>query len=151
MIRALAPLCALLAGCVQLDWTAYHIEEPPPPGAVERLAVGDDADRVFGLLGAPTDAWEAAREQIVLVWAHDRTRDLGLTFSVALRDSPVSPSLALGDERANVRGIVVVLDGDLCVADVREGRLRDVAPPRRPRRFEDPADTGTEGPAPNAP
>ncbi len=134
MVGALgAVLPLLLAGCVQGQWNRVRYEEPIPAGALERFAIGSEATAVFAALGAPTAVWELAQGGAALVWAHDGEVRLGISASVTLDDSPVLPSLGFGDDRGRVRGVMVLLNRDFKVQEVRSGDLGSLAPPpRRP-------------------
>ncbi|MBI1382217.1 MAG: hypothetical protein GC161_14160 [Planctomycetaceae bacterium] len=128
---ALLPVVLGLGSCVQLDWTRESYEEPMPKDAVQRIPIGADASVVFDVLGAPSGVWELAEGAVVLAYANRGGVEFGISGSLSLDDSPVAPSMAWGDEKIRIPGLVVELDSGFRVRDVRRGTARDASPPRR--------------------
>jgi len=128
---ALLPVVLGLGSCVQLDWVRERYDEPLPADAAQRIPIGADAAVVFDVLGAPSGVWELAGGAVVLAYANRGGVEFGISGSLSLDDSPVAPSMAWGDEKVRIPGLVVELDPDFRVRDVRRGSARDAAPPRR--------------------
>lgn len=128
---ALAALALGMVGCVQLDWVRERYDEPLPLDALGRIPIGADAALAFEVLGAPTGVWELADGAVVLTYANRAGVDFGISGSLSLDDSPVAPSMAWGDEKVRIPGLVVELDAEFRVRDVRRGTALDAAPPRR--------------------
>lgn len=128
---ALFPVVLGLGSCVQLEWVRERYDEPLPQDAAQRIPIGADAAVAFEVLGAPSGVWELAGGSVVLAYANRGGVEFNLSGSLSLDDSPVAPSMAWGDEKIRIPGLVVELDPDFRVRDVRRGTVRDAAPPRR--------------------
>jgi hypothetical protein len=133
-LSLLAALTAAVftASCLQVTWVRLRYEEAPPAAALERLEAGNaDLTQCFEALGAPVDVWDLGDGRVALAWAFDDTWAWNVSVSAAVERSAPSASLRYGERWADVPSVVVLIDGEGRVLELRRGRLADVAPQRR--------------------
>ena len=126
-VRVLPLLLPLaLASCVSFGWSRDRRHAPPPAGAIGTLAPGQSTlAECLDTLGAPLYVWEYKGEGAALAWGWNDERQKGVSVSIPLYEQAYA-SLSYDDERARLRGVVLLFGRDLVLEQVRKGWLRDL-------------------------
>ena len=124
MLPMLLPLA--LASCVSFGWSRDRRHAPPPAGAIGTLAPGRSTlSECLDTLGAPLYVWEYKGDGAALAWGWNDERQKGVSVSIPLYEQ-TSASVSYDDERAKLRGAVLLFGRDLVLEQVRKGWLRDL-------------------------
>lgn len=118
--------CGLLASCVSFRYERDIIERKPDAAIVSGFTVGTThLGDVLGVMGAPTDVWEAADGGTAVAYGGLRSRGWNVDVSVPISDAG-SASLSYTDTRARTQGFMLLFDPAGHLEIVREGNLADL-------------------------
>ena len=137
LLPLLSALILTAPSCVRLTWSRTNIQEPIPDHALAAVAP-DRADltECLAQLGAPLLVWEYVDGGVALAYGWQDQADWSVTVSYSFTRF-VSASFEYAQGWRNLEGIVVLLDRDLVVRQVRRGLLRDIASGLERRRPND--------------
>lgn len=122
--------CGLVAGgCLNFRYDRTRVNEPIDAAASEALAIGSAtlAD-VLDRLGAPAIVWPSLDGEVVMAYAWADSSALGLQLSFAFHRLTPAARVSWDDGQDDVPAVLLRLDGDLVLREIRRGVLRDIAP-----------------------
>ena len=127
-LAALLPL----TGCVQLNWDRVSFNEPISGDRLLELRPDQsDLGDCLRVLGAPHQVWEN-NGGVVLAWAWLDRAGWGLSVSYTFTRF-VTASVNYADADTDINGVVLVLDSDLRLRQVRRGYFSDITADLRRR------------------
>ena len=120
-------LCAVLCGCVSLNWSRGNLGEPIADAALASLRPGEaNLTRCLATLGAPNLVWEYKIDGVALAYAWVDSGSWG--FSASFSFSRFAPAASFNyDSRDDDRnGVVLLFDHGLTLESVKRGRLGEL-------------------------
>ncbi|MGE0143947.1 MAG: hypothetical protein AB7I19_09605 [Planctomycetota bacterium] len=121
---------ALLAGgCLNFRYDRTRVNEPIDAAASDALTIGSAtlAD-VLDHLGAPAIVWPSLDGEVVMAYAWADSAALGLQLSFAFHRLTPAARVSWDDGQDDVPAVLLRLDGNLVLREIRRGVLRDIAP-----------------------
>jgi len=140
---------SLLPSCVSFVWSRQMDDRPMRDGALVGLEPGATRlEACLDRLGAPLYVWEYKGNGAALAWGHADHDTKRISISLPLERA--RPSFSYGDIDANVRGAVLLFDGDFVLEQVKEGYLRTIAGELRKKARPAPAESSEADASPDA-
>jgi hypothetical protein len=123
---AAVALALLSCGCLSGGWRRENRLSPVPSEAVGALvAEHSTLAHCLESLGAPLYVWEYQRDGLAIAYGSYHSNEFGVSVSLPVgRDA--SASFDYEDERAHLRGYVLLFDAEWRLIEVHEGELRDL-------------------------
>jgi len=137
-LALLATLLGLGTSCVNFDWMRDTSDKVITEAVTDGLA-GENVElaHCLELLGAPHFVQEHRVHGLVLIYAWQRDRDLGLSVSVSIGDW--NPSISYTDAYLRGKGLVLWFDEGYVLEKWQRGNLAEIlsAKPPPPSSIED--------------
>ncbi len=127
-MRALLLLtCVFLGtGCINVSWIRNSRFTPPADEGVAELQPDEsELAHCLATLGAPLWVWEYRGEGLALAYGWLETNGMRVNVSVPVSEF-ASASFDYSDVESEMQGLVLLLDENLVLRELRRGLLRDL-------------------------
>ncbi len=139
-VALMAPaLCAVLCGCVSLNFSRGNLNEPIGDAALASLKPGEaDLTRCLTTLGAPDLVWEYKIDGVALAYAWVDSGSWGVSLSYSFYRYAPATSFNFDSRDDHRNGVVLFFNEGLVLESVKRGRLGELLPiNRRPAALPD--------------